>query len=231
MTPADRPAAGAGALLVGFDLDLTLVDSRERISTCLAGALGAAGAAVTAEQVAPTIGLPLGDAVGLLAPGLDAGAARSAAQDYRRRHDAPGAPPVSALPGAAAALSAVRAAGGRTAVVSAKTGPAVRRVLTETGLAHLADVVVGGRFGAAKGEVLREIGATAYVGDHPGDVVAARTAGVDGLAVLTGGSSEAELRAAGATTVAADLSGFEPWLAGHLVRLGGEGAASAHHRP
>lgn len=218
------------APLVGFDLDLTLVDSRERISTCLAAALVAAGADVTPARVAPTIGLPLTDVVDLLAPGLDPDARSAVAADYRRRHDAPGAPPVTALPGAAAALAAVRAAGGRTAVVSAKAEPVARAVLAETGLADLVDVVAGGRFGAAKGEVLREMGATAYVGDHPGDVLAALTAGVDGLAVLTGGSTEAELRAAGATDVVADLVGFAPWLTGHLDRTIGGRPASADDR-
>ena len=94
------PPAAPRALLVGFDLDLTLVDSRARIGTCLAAALAAAGA------------------------------------------------PVTVLPGAVAALGAVRAAGGRTAVVGTKTGPAVREVLTETGLGDLVDVAVGDRFGA-----------------------------------------------------------------------------------
>lgn len=217
-------------LLVGFDLDLTLVDSRERISTCLAAALGAAGARVDPADVARTIGLPLTDVVDLLAPGLDADARSAVAADYRARHDAPHAPPVTALPGAVAALTAVRDAGGRTAVVSAKTEPVLRTVLAETGLTDLVDVVVGGRFGAAKGEVLVEIGATAYVGDHPGDVLAVLTAGVDGLAVLTGGATEAELRAAGATDVVADLTVFGSWLARHLDRTSGGRPAPADDR-
>ena len=37
------PAAARRTLLVGFDLDLTLVDSRVRIGTCLTAALVAAG--------------------------------------------------------------------------------------------------------------------------------------------------------------------------------------------
>lgn len=206
--------------MVGFDLDLTLVDSRARIGQCLAAALAVRGVSVAPAAVEPTIGLPLAAGLLLLAPGLDERAREEVAADYRRRHDEPGAPPVTALPGAADALAAVRAAGGRTAVVSAKVAPAVQRVLGETGLAPLVDVVVGSRFAEAKGEALAELGATGYVGDHPGDVVAARTAGAESLAVLTGTSTEEQLRAAGAVAVVADLAAFPRWLAGHVARLG-----------
>ncbi len=206
-------------LLVGFDLDLTLVDSRERIGTCLAAALADQGVVLSVDEAASTIGLPLSDGLDVLAPDLGEAAREQVVTDYRRRHDAPGAPPMGALPHAADALRAVRAAGGRTAVVSAKLEPVLRRALAETGLGSLADVVVGGRFGTGKGEVLREIGASGYVGDHPGDVIAALSAGIEGLAVLTGGSTEAELRGAGATVVVEDLSGFGAWLDGHVARL------------
>lgn len=211
--------SGAGVPVVGFDLDLTLVDSRARIGVCLAAALGERGVVVAPQEVWPTIGLPLASGLQLLAPGLDDAAREEVAADYRRRHDAPGAPPVTALAGAAGALAAVRAAGGTTAVVSAKVAPAVHRVLGEVGLAALVDVVVGGRFAEGKGQVLAELGATGYVGDHPGDVVAALTAGAESLAVLTGSSTEAELRAAGAREVVADLTAFPGWLAGHVGRL------------
>ncbi len=213
------------ALLVGFDLDLTLVDSRERIGTCLAAALADEGVVLGADEAASTIGLPLSDGLDVLAPGLSEPARERVVADYRRRHDAPGAPPMRAMAHAREALTAVRAAGGRTAVISAKLEPVLRRALAETGLDPLVDVVVGGRFGAGKGEVLREIGASGYVGDHPGDVLAALSAGVEGLAVLTGGTSETELRAAGAREVVDDLGGFEAWLAGHVARLAAHGTA------
>ncbi|SDQ65247.1 HAD family hydrolase [Quadrisphaera sp. DSM 44207] len=217
--PAPDGAPAARVPVVGFDLDMTLVDSSTRIGTCLAAALAAQGVAVTPAQVWPTIGVPLEVALRQLAPGAGEAVRAAVAADYRARHDAPSAPPVPALPGAADALAAVRAAGGRTLVVSAKVDRAVALVLAEAGLAHLVDVVVGGRFAEAKGEVLVRLGATAYVGDHPGDVVAARTAGVEQVAVLTGPVPEAQLRAAGATTVLADLTALPGWLEGHTARL------------
>ena len=219
MSAPVSPPAGPPVPVVGFDLDMTLVDSSTRIGTCLTAALAAHGVATTPAAVWRTIGVPLEVALTDLAPGADEALRTAVARDYRARHDAPDAPGVPPLPGALAALDAVRAAGGRALVVSAKQQGPLELVLAEAGLAASVDVAVGGRFAEAKGAVLVELGATAYVGDHPGDVVAALTAGVEGLSVLTGPVGEAELRAAGATAVLPDLSGFPGWLEGHRARL------------
>jgi phosphoglycolate phosphatase len=204
------------APVVGFDLDMTLVDSRERIVSCLASTLADAGVQVSAHEVWRYIGVPLETTLADLAPGQDVPAL---AAEYRRRHDLPDAPPVTVLPGAAEALAAVRDAGGRTLVVSAKIQPALEKVLADTGLAGLVDEAVGGRFADAKGEVLAARGATGYVGDHPGDVVAARTAGAVAVAVATGPHTAAELRAEHPDVLLADLRAFPTWLAGHQAAL------------
>jgi len=202
--------------VVGFDLDMTLVDSRERVVSCLVATLTAHGFAADPDAVWRGVGLPLETMLEELAPGGDTAAL---AVDYRTRHNAPDAPPVTVLAGAAEALSAVREAGGRTLAVSAKIQPALEKVLADTGLAALVDDAVGGRFGAAKGEVLRERGATAYVGDHPGDVVAARTAGAVAVAVATGPHDAGELAGHEPDVLLTDLAGFGGWLDGHLLDL------------
>lgn len=213
--------------VVGFDLDLTLVDSAERITTCVVAALAEHGVDVGPEDVRPTIGVPLALALLEIVPGLDDALRDRVVARYRALQAAPDAPAVPVLAGAREALEAVRAAGGRTLVISGKAQAALEGVLAETGLAALADVVVGDRFAEQKGVVLVELGATAYVGDHPGDVVAALTAGVAGLAVATGSFDEAGLRAAGATTVVADLLAFPSWLAEHVAALDGAPARTA----
>ena len=64
-----------------------------------------------------------------------------------------------------------------------------------------------------KAEALLEWGASVYVGDHTGDVRGARTAGALSVAVTTGPCDAAELRAAGADGVRADLTEFPAWCA------------------
>ncbi|MFP5347700.1 MAG: ATP-dependent sacrificial sulfur transferase LarE [Actinomycetes bacterium] len=215
--------------VVGFDLDMTLVDTRARIAASLRRTLAEVGVAVTEDDVWPWIGPPLVDALTALAPGheLEPLVAR-----YRYLHDVPEAPPVTALGGAAEALAAVRRAGGRTVVVSAKAAGAVRLVLEQAGLAELVDRTEGGLFAEQKAEVLLEEGAQVYVGDHPGDVLAARAARAVAVVVPTGPHDERVLTAAGADVVLPDLAAFAGWfdtyvldqrldaLRGELVGLG-----------
>jgi phosphoglycolate phosphatase len=118
-----------------------------------------------------------------------------------------------AMPGAREALAAVRAAGGRTMVVTAKYRPNAELHLSHLGMEP--DVVVGDLWAEQKAEALREHGAGVYVGDHIGDVRGARTAGALSVAVATGPCPADELRAAGADVVLTDLSAFPQWLAGY----------------
>ena len=200
--------------VVGFDLDMTLVDTRARITTSLRATLAGVGVHVSDDDVWPFIGPPLTQTLAALAPGHDI---EPLVASYRARHDAPDAPPVPALPGAADALAAVHRHGGRTVVVSAKITHAVEAVLEQSGLANQVDTAVGGLFGADKGVALRETGASVYVGDHPGDVAGARAAGAFAVAVPTGPHSADELREVGADVVLPDLHAFGGWLEGYLL--------------
>jgi phosphoglycolate phosphatase len=201
------------ALTVGFDLDLTLVDSHERITSAYIRAFADLGVDVSSEQLTPHHGIPLTHTAAALAPGLDADAL---VLRYRHYYDEAGAPRTLPMPGAAKALSCVRAAGGRTVVVSAKYIPAVHNALAEAGLSDLVDVVYGELFAADKATALIAQGASIYVGDHPGDMVAAAAAGAYAVGVSTGANDEAALLAAGADLALPDLDAFVDWLPGHL---------------
>jgi phosphoglycolate phosphatase len=107
------------------------------------------------------------------------------------------------MPGAREALDAIRASGDQVLVVTAKYGAVAGLALDAAGLD--ADIIVGDLFAEAKGDALREHLAWAYVGDHPGDVRAARAAGVHAVVVATGPTSQSELRDAGADVVLASL--------------------------
>jgi phosphoglycolate phosphatase len=198
--------------VVGFDLDMTLVDSVAGIAATLRVALGELGRTVTDEQVWPTVGIPLEDALASFMPDVDAAAVT---RRYRELYPDHGVAPITLLPGVVEAFEAVQRAGGRVLVVSAKAEFAVRAVLAHVGLdvpALRPDRVAGGLFGAAKGVVLREEQADVYVGDHPGDVAAARAAGAIAVAVATGPHTAEQLHEAGADVVLADLRQLPAWL-------------------
>jgi phosphoglycolate phosphatase len=72
-------------------------------------------------------------------------------------------------------------------------------------LGLVADELAGDLFAEGKAAALIEHGVRWYVGDHAGDMVAARTAGVPGIGVTTGPCDASELRAAGASHVLPDL--------------------------
>jgi phosphoglycolate phosphatase len=200
-------------LTVGFDLDLTLVDSRERIVSAFIRALGDLGVKVNDEQLAPHLGIPLTDTAAALAPAVDADAL---VLRYRHYYDEAGAPLTRPMPGAAEALGWVRGAGGRNVVVSAKFTPAVHKALAEAGLTELVDVVYGELFAHDKAAALIEQGATVFVGDHPGDMAAAAAAGAYAVGVTTGSKDEATLLAAGADVAVPDLPAFVAWLPRYL---------------
>ncbi len=197
------------ARAVGFDLDLTLVDTRARILAAAVAAFTDLGADVPAEAIVPHLGIPLADKVAALAPDLDVAAFVAAYRDHYHRPDAPPAP---AMPGALAALTAVRAAGERTLVVTAKVGWMGEQAVAEAGLVPQLDAIHGDLFATAKAGALLAEDAWAYVGDHPGDIAAARAADAIAVAVATGAHDETALRAAGADVVLASLLDFVPWF-------------------
>lgn len=203
-------------LTVGFDLDLTLVDSHERIISAYIRALRDLGVEVSRDDLVPHLGIPLTHTAAAVAPAVDADAL---VLRYRHYYDEPDAPRTLPMPGAVDALRCVRAAGGRTVVVSAKFTPAVHNALAEAGLTELVDVVYGELFATDKAAALIAEGASIYVGDHPGDIAAAHAANAYAVGVTTGANDEAALLAAGAAVTFANLGAFATWLPHHDVPL------------
>ncbi|MEV1044356.1 HAD hydrolase-like protein [Streptomyces sp. NPDC049916] len=194
-------------LTVGFDLDMTLVDSRPGIAAAYRALAAETGAFIDVDLVVSRIGPPLETE---LAHWFPAARVPAVADRYRAIYPDCAIAPATALAGAREAVAVVRELGGRAIVVTAKHEPNAKLHLAHLGIEP--DTVIGQLWAEAKGEALREYGAQVYVGDHTGDVRGARAAGALSVAVTTGPCGAAELRAAGADVVLADLTGFPAWL-------------------
>jgi phosphoglycolate phosphatase len=194
--------------VVGFDLDMTLIDSREAILASFAAVARETGVAIDPVGVDSRLGVKLEDELAYWFP---AGQIESAITIYRRHYPLLSGSLTSALPGARESLAAVRSAGGRAVVISAKLEQAARQSLDDGGLA--VDEVFGGVLGPEKGVVLATLAATVYVGDTPADMAAGVQAGAYPVGVATGSFTGYDLRAAGAAIVLTALTEFPAWYA------------------
>ena len=188
---------------VGFDLDMTLIDTRAGIAAAFRALSAQTGVTVDADAAVTRLGPPLRHEIRRWFPPSDVEAAVEA---YRALYPAYAIGPSVPLPGARGAFDAVRARGGRVIVVTSKLGRLAQLHLEHLDLA--ADEVVGDLYAEGKATALTEHGAHLYVGDHVADMIAARAADVPGLGVATGPCTRDELRSAGATLVLRDLNGF-----------------------
>ncbi|MFJ6906948.1 HAD family hydrolase [Streptomyces griseoluteus] len=204
--------SSAYAPTVGFDLDMTLIDSRPGIRACYLALSERTGVYVDADLAVTRLGPPLAQELVNWFPAADVPAV---ADLYRSMYPEYAIAPTLALTGAREAVAAVRAAGGRTLVVTAKYEPNAKLHLAHLGIEP--DVVVGDLWAEDKARALREHGAHVYVGDHTGDVRGARAAKALSVAVATGPCGEEELRQAGADVVLPDLTTFPTWLNAHVT--------------
>jgi phosphoglycolate phosphatase len=188
---------------VGFDLDMTLIDSRAAILGSFAGVAADTGVAIDPAGVDRRLGIKLEDE---LAHWMPPEAIEPAMAIYRTHYLRLAGPLTQLLPGARESLAAARAAGARVIVVTAKLEATARLSLDALGL--VPDAVFGGVHGPEKAAVLSSVGAAVYVGDTPADIAAAVTAGARPVGVATGSFTGDELRAAGAVDVLASLRQF-----------------------
>ncbi|MEU0336622.1 haloacid dehalogenase-like hydrolase [Streptomyces sp. NPDC006193] len=200
----------ASTLTVGFDLDMTLIDSRPGIRACYRALSERTGTFIDADLAVTRLGPPLAQELIHWFPAEEVPAMAAL---YREMYPATAVAATPAMDGAREAIDAVRAAGGRTMVVTAKYEPNAKLHLAHLGMEP--DVVVGDLWAEQKARALREHGAQVYVGDHVGDVRGARAAGAVSVAVATGPCPAEELRAAGADVVLDGLAAFPAWFAGY----------------
>lgn len=199
------------SITVGFDLDMTLIDSRPGIHACYLALAERTGTHVDADLAITRLGPPLEEE---LINWFPAEQVAATADLYREMYPTIAIAATPALPGAREAITAVQDAGGRAIVVTAKYEPNAKLHLEHLGIQP--DAVIGNLWAEAKAEALREYAASVYVGDHQGDIRAARAADALSVTVATGPYGADELGALGADVVLTDLTRFPAWLTGHL---------------
>ena len=199
-------------LVVGFDLDMTLIDTVVGFAAILDVLGDELGVEFPTSEMTSRLGPPLEL---LLEPYLPADRITAAADRFREIYPDLAVAPTPAFPGVADALAAVRRHGGRIVLVTGKHTPNAQLHVDHLGLD--VDVVEGRVWGPGKGEVLRRHGAGVYVGDHVHDVEGARAAGILSVSVLTGGCTRADLEEAGTDVVLDDLTDFPEWLDGFVL--------------
>jgi phosphoglycolate phosphatase len=197
---------GHAAPRIGFDLDLTLVDTRRATAFALESVNASLGTAIDVAEFVRRLGPPVRTELRrwIAEELLD-----EAADQFRSALVGEGLQFLQPLPGATAALAEMAARGGTSIVVTSRRQHIAEAVLAACDLR--VDVVVGGLTGTDKAPAIRGNAAACYVGDHPLDMAGATAAGVPGIGVLTGSHSGQDLRNAGATLVLASLLDFN-WV-------------------
>jgi phosphoglycolate phosphatase-like HAD superfamily hydrolase len=199
-------------LVVGFDLDMTLIDTVPGFGAVLEALGEELGVTFPVAEMTARLGPPLET---MLAPHLAPETVAAAGDRFREIYPEHAISRVPALAGAAEALAAVRRHSGRVVVVTGKYPDNARLHIDHLGLD--VDVLEGWVWGVGKADVLRREGATIYVGDHVHDVEGALAADTTSVSVLSGGCTRDELIAAGTHVVLDDLRDFPSWLDSHVV--------------
>ncbi|MFI5494395.1 HAD family hydrolase [Actinoplanes sp. NPDC051859] len=194
-------------IAVGFDLDMTLIDSRPGIHAAYRALTELTGVHVDADLAVTRLGPPLRTELRQWFPEADV---EEAVATYRGLYPDYAIKPTVGMPGAVAALAGVRKHGFRVVVVTSKLGRLAALHLAHLGLDY--DELAGDLFAEGKAAALTEHGVRWYVGDHTADMIAAATAGIPGIGVTTGPCSAAELIDAGAAHVLPDLTGLPDLL-------------------
>ncbi|QIX25737.1 HAD family hydrolase [Nocardioides sp. JQ2195] len=210
--------------VVGFDLDMTLIDTVPGFSATLVALGLELDVDFPVETLTARLGPPLGS---MLEEYLSADRIPAAVDRFRELYPGSAITPVTAFPGTHEALAAVRRLGGRSIVVTGKFTPNAQLHVDHLGLEidHLEGMV----WGVGKAAILKEMGASVYVGDHVHDVEGALAAGVTSVSVLSGGCSRDELEAAGTHVVLDDLGQFPEWLESHRSPRDGTGTNTRSH--
>lgn len=223
------PAAGGSLRAVLWDLDGTLLDSKQSIRDTMNTVLAERSLpAFSRSELDALIGHPLRHI--LATKTKDAAAVEAMTHRYRAAYNESGWVTVRLADGLVGILERLRQDGVLTAVVTSKGQRETEVLLADLGVAHLFDAIVGDDDvrplkpdPAPVREALSLLGGVpaeraVMVGDTSFDVGAARAAGVACVGVLWGTHDRRTLLAAGAGAVAADAPGLAKALRAWLPK-------------
>jgi phosphoglycolate phosphatase len=224
MISMERLAQRDGFRSVLFDFDFTLADSSNGIFDCVNTALAAVGAAPAGrEEVNATIGLALRETFTRLTGNTDQNMQAEFVEKFHRRADDVMVKSAVVFECVPAAIRKIREQGLSTAVASTKRRVHIEAILERESLRSAFDVVVGGndvqnqkphpeslfagmrRLGAAPWECV-------YVGDSIVDAEAAKRAGIQFVAVLSGVTSRVEFDTYPVSEILNNVGEVPDWL-------------------
>lgn len=207
-----------------FDFDYTLGDSTDGIAQSVMFALEQLGEQPQElENIRKTIGMTLKEAYRTLTGNMDEERAKLFDQYFRQKADEVMVAGTSLYEPTRMVLESLHAQGCKIGIVTTKGHRRIESILEKFGMSHLVDVIVGGddvkkqkpapdglframkSLGIADEEIL-------YVGDTVIDAKAAKSAGVDFGAVLTGTTEEIGFVTYPKKVVAKDLYGLMQFL-------------------
>jgi phosphoglycolate phosphatase-like HAD superfamily hydrolase len=184
---------------IGFDLDLTLVDSSAGILETFKHILTKHGyiTKVTEQDILNTIGIPLEEAfkqLGVPEPSVEAITA-----EYRAVFNEIALPKITLMPHARECLDMLKDENSdngayKLVLISARKEESVLSICDALKIRDYFDIIKGGLHAEEKGELLSQQRASLYVGDTPGDMIAAKTAKCIAVGVTTGYNDAAALR-------------------------------------
>lgn len=204
------------SFVIGFDLDMTLLDTRPGIAAAIRELTVRTGVPIDVELVTSRLGPPLRHEMAHWFAPADVD---DAVTLYRSLYPDHAITPSIPLPGALDALSAVHGKGGKVIVITSKLGRLADLHIAHAGLD--VDEVYGNVFAEEKAAVLTAVGASAMVGDHVADMRGGSVAKVHPIGVATGPCSREDLLSAGAEIVLDDLRGFPAVFDDLLARTTG----------
>jgi len=198
---------------IGFDLDLTLVDSTKAICTTASTVISSflPDLQISIEEIEATVGLPMEESLGRWV-GLEK--STEAYELYKQMYASTGLAMTTEIPGAVSTIKNLLSLGFQVCVITAKDQNIAELQLAHLGFPKL--TVFGNCFGHDKTTAMLKFNCLYYIGDHYQDFLAAKAANVKFIGVGSNHKHHLKERLPNEVLVLAELSEINSILQGFL---------------